>query len=104
MLEKRIKHQRIIIKQQTKDAALPSDSAPSFDQLNAAAVPVIQQELADEDQLQDTFKTVVSQKKRASQKPFDVNKPKKQRVAAQSTKDEANFINYVSKDHLTETG
>jgi len=98
MLEKRVKHQRIIVKQKELDATAPK--APSFDQLKVApAAPE-----ADEEELQDAFSTVIAQKKRASQKPFDVNKAKKKRVALQSSKDEANYINYASKDHLTETG
>ena len=98
MVEKRIKHQRIIVKQKELDAAAPQ--APSFDQLKSTPAAVE----ANEDELQDTFSTVIAQKKRTSQKPFDVSKAKRKRVARQSTKDEANYINYASKDHLTETG
>ena len=98
MLEKRVKHQRIIIKQKGLDAEAPK--APSFDDLK----PRQAVDEADEDELQNAFSTVIAQKKRASQKPFDANKAKKKRVGVQSTKDEANYINYASKDHLTETG
>ena len=98
MLEKRIKHQRIIIKQKTLEET--EKQKPSFDEV----APSVPQEEADEEDLHNTFSTVIAQKKRTNQKPFDPNRPKKRRTMPKSTKDEENYINYVAKDHLTETG
>lgn len=95
MLEKRIKHQRIILKQKNSDLIR--------NQMNSSSnepEPTTVQEEADEEMVQEAFSTVIAQKKRASCKPF--NPTKKRRV--QSIKDEENYIRYVAKDHETETG
>jgi len=101
MLEKRIKHQRIILKQKALDTTTENQAA-AFDQVEDPAREP--QEQADEDMVQEAFSTVIAQKKRTSQKPFDPNQPKKKKVKATTTKDEENYINYVSKDYQTETG
>ncbi|XP_059351601.1 ATP-dependent RNA helicase DDX54-like [Daphnia carinata] len=100
MLEKRIKHQRIIMKQ--KKAAIKSAAeAASSEEPENVAVP---QEEADDEMVQEAFSTVIAQKRRTSRKPFDPNQAKKKRIQTQSTKDEENYINYVAKDHQTESG
>ena len=102
MLEKRIKHQRIIIKQKeadTKTGTVPFDETEEGD----GPVPVPQEE-ADEEMVQEAFSTVIAQKKRTSRKPFIPGQVKKRRIQAQPTRDEENYIRYEAKDHQTESG
>ncbi|XP_046459761.1 ATP-dependent RNA helicase DDX54-like isoform X2 [Daphnia pulex] len=99
MLEKRIKHQRIIIKQ--KNANMKQSETKPSDEPESSGVP---QEEANEELVQEAFSTVIAQKKRTSRKPFDPNQSKKRRLQSQTTKDEENYINYNSKDHQTESG
>jgi len=102
MLEKRIKHQRVILKQKaldvTQEKKTASDAAAS-----AEAEFTVPQEEADEEMVQEAFSTVIAQKKRTSRKPFDPSQPKKKQ-RLQPTKDEENYINYMAKDHQTESG
>lgn len=99
MLEKRIKHQRIIIKQKKSEEA--AETQNTLSELPETTVP---QEEADEEMVQEAFSTVVAQKKRVSRKPFDPNQSKKRKLASQPTRDEENYIRYMSKDHQTESG
>lgn len=102
MLEKRIKHQRIILKQKSQEATENRTSAPNDAQEESKSdVP---QEEADDEAVQEAFSTVIAQKKRSSRKPFDPNQPKKKRVKLATTKDEEHYIPYVAKDHQTESG
>lgn len=100
MLEKRIKHQRIIIKQKKSEMKSAAEAAFA-EEIENTGVP---QEEADEEMVQEAFSTVIAQKKRTSRKPFDPNQAKKKRLQSQTTKDEDNYINYVAKDHQTESG
>lgn len=97
MLEKRIKHQRTIIKQKSNDL-IRHQIKLSTDQQE----PTVPQEEADDEMVQGAFTTVIAQKKCLNRKPFDPNKAKKRRT--EPTRDEENYIPYVSKDHQTETG
>lgn len=99
MLEKRIKHQRIIIKQKKSEEPPENENVPS--ELPETTVP---QEEADEEMVQEAFSTVVAQKKRTSRKPFDPNQAKKRKLQTQPIRDEENYIRYMSKDHQTESG
>ena len=99
MLEKRIKHQRIIIKQ--KNANMKQSETKPSDEPESNSVP---QEEANEELVQEAFSTVIAQKKRTSRKPYDPNQAKKRRLQTQTTKDEENYINYNAKDHQTESG
>lgn len=100
MLEKRIKHQRIIIKQKKADEKTdtPFDETEEGDR--PTAVP---QEEADEEMVQDAFSAVIAQKKRTSRKPF-IPEAKKRKTQSQPLRDEENYIRYEAKDHQTESG
>jgi hypothetical protein len=99
MLEKRIKHQMIIIKQ--KKSNMKQMEAKPSDEPESSGVP---QEEANEEMVQEAFSTVIAQKKRTSRKPFDPSQTKKRRLQSKTTKDEDNYINYIAKDHQTESG
>ena len=102
MLEKRIKHQRIILKQKALDVKGKKDASEAS-AASAEKEPSVPQEEADDEMVQEAFSTVIAQKKRTSRKPFDPSQPKKkQRI--QDTKDEENYINYMAKDYQTESG
>jgi hypothetical protein len=101
MLEKRIKHQRVIIKQKALDVTQEKKTAS--DAASAEAESKVPQEEADEETVQETFSTVIAQKKRSSRKPFVPSQPKKKQ-RLQPTKDEENYINYTAKDYQTESG
>ena len=101
MLEKRIKHQMIIIKQKESNMKQIETKPSDEDEPERSGVP---QEEANEELVQEAFSTVIAQKKRTSRKPFDPNQAKKKRLQSKPTKDEENYINYVAKDHQTESG
>lgn len=102
MLEKRVKHQRIIIKQKESDVA--SENRAIETTISKELETTVPQEEADEEMVQDTFSNVIASKKRDSRKPFDPNQIKKRRLQSQPTKDEENYIPYLAKDHQTESG
>ena len=104
MLEKRIKHQRIIIKEKAQNNAKNEAVAFDKEQTEAAAGSSVHQEEADEETVQEAFSTVIAQKKRTSRKPFDPSQPKKKRAKPAPTKDDENYIPYVAKDYQTESG
>ena len=106
MREKRVKHERIIYK--NKQTALvelkrQADEEHASDE-EGATVEMAEQ--ADDDEVKEAFSTVIAQKKRSSRKPFDPeqSKRKKLRLSQKSTKDEENYIPYISADHHGESG
>ena len=100
MLEKRVKHERVILKQKALTAK-ENESAPDEVELSKK---MAEQEEAGEELVQEAFSTVIAPKRRINSKPFDPDQPKKKRVKNVVVKDEENYIPYVAKDHHGESG
>ncbi|XP_048728336.2 ATP-dependent RNA helicase DDX54-like [Ostrea edulis] len=96
MKQKRAFHQTVIHRRIEQTSESKEAEADDSDRENT------EQQMADEDNLQETFRTVIGGKRKANSKVFDPKRKKKRK--SESVRDEENYLHYRPKDFQSEQG